>query len=127
MRKAFAIFAFFPLFVSAITLEDAIKVWENAYKQGYEDCQNRNTEVYLWKGYYIVITSPIPDYLAGLFKFVAKKDFPSNYIGYKRGNTLYLLYAQSLSEARFLKEKYDKELKKIEDMFNVNTYIEKVP
>jgi hypothetical protein len=113
-------------FSFSLAIEDALKIWENGYKQGKLDCENQNLKVKLTNGYYVVITQPIPDWLAGLFKFVARRDYPANYIGYKKGKVLYLLKASSLTEARDLKGKFDKELEKVLDKFNIDTYIVKI-
>jgi hypothetical protein len=110
----------------ALVIEDALKIWQNAYEQGKLDCENRDLRVKLSEGYYVVITQPLPDWLAGLFKFVARRDFPNNYIGYQKNGVLYLLKASSLTEARDIKKKFDKELKKVLDKYNLDTYIVRI-
>ena len=110
----------------ALTIDEALKIWENAYNQGYNDAieENSNIQPVLKNGYYIAVPSTnAPRYLLGLLKFDAKKMFPTNYVGAIKGNVLLLLYSNNINDARYLKETFEKKLQPILDRFNLNLYI----
>jgi len=110
----------------ALTIDEALKIWENAYNQGYNDAieENSNIQAVLEPGYYIAVPATnAPKYLLGLLKFNAKKMFPINYVGTVKGKVLLLLYSNNINDARYLKSSFEKRLKPILDRFNLNPYI----
>jgi len=118
-----------PLSIFALTLDEALKIWENAYRQGYQDAiaKNENIKVVLPSGYYVAVpSSSLPDYIKGLLRFDAKKVSPVNYIGVEKGGTLLLLYSTNPTEARYYRDKFEKLTGRVLDLYGVNPFVLKV-